>query len=64
MLVEWISSRCRGRVPLPAGTLTLGTVLRDAGYATACIGKWPVGPDDDPGAAASTTGRRRTPSGA
>jgi arylsulfatase A-like enzyme len=34
---------------LPAGTPTLGTVLRDAGYATAYFGKWHVGPDDDLG---------------
>jgi arylsulfatase A-like enzyme len=32
---------------LPEGTPTLGTALRDAGYATAYFGKWHVGPDSD-----------------
>ena len=32
---------------LPEGTPTLGTVLRDTGYATAYFGKWHVGPDSD-----------------
>ncbi|HET7768537.1 MAG TPA: sulfatase-like hydrolase/transferase [Chloroflexota bacterium] len=32
---------------LPDGTPTLGTVLRDAGYATAYFGKWHVGPESD-----------------
>jgi arylsulfatase A-like enzyme len=32
---------------LPDGTPTLGTVLRDGGYATAYFGKWHVGPESD-----------------
>jgi arylsulfatase A len=32
-----------GQMPLPAGTVTLGHVLKDAGYTTACIGKWGLG---------------------
>ena len=32
---------------LPDGMPTLGTILRDAGYATAYFGKWHVGPESD-----------------
>jgi arylsulfatase A-like enzyme len=32
-----------GQFPLPAGTRTLGHVLKDAGYTTAAIGKWGLG---------------------
>jgi arylsulfatase A-like enzyme len=32
-----------GQRPLPAGTLTLGKVLQQAGYSTACVGKWGLG---------------------
>jgi len=32
-----------GQMPLPAGTLTVAQVLKKAGYATACIGKWGMG---------------------
>lgn len=32
-----------GQQALPEGTATLGTRLRAAGYATACIGKWGLG---------------------
>jgi arylsulfatase A-like enzyme len=32
-----------GQVPLPPGTMTLGHLLKDAGYRTACIGKWGLG---------------------
>jgi arylsulfatase A-like enzyme len=32
---------------LPEGTPTLGTILRDAGYATSYFGKWHVGPESD-----------------
>lgn len=32
-----------GQFPLPAGTQTLGTVLRSTGYETACMGKWGLG---------------------
>ncbi|MBI4603746.1 MAG: sulfatase-like hydrolase/transferase [Planctomycetes bacterium] len=32
-----------GQKPLPAGTLTAAGVLKEAGYATAAIGKWGLG---------------------
>lgn len=40
-----------GQMPLPAGTTTFATLLQRGGYATACIGKWglgPVGSSGDP----------------
>lgn len=36
-------STLEGQAPLEAGTPTLGSVMREAGYATAMIGKWGVG---------------------
>ena len=33
----------RGQMPLELGTFTLAHMLRDAGYATAAIGKWGLG---------------------
>lgn len=35
--------RFGGQMPLPAGTRTLAKVLKQSGYATACIGKWGLG---------------------
>lgn len=32
-----------GQTPLPPGTATLPRVLREAGYATGCVGKWGLG---------------------
>jgi arylsulfatase A len=32
-----------GQEPLPAGTVTIASVLQSAGYRTACIGKWGLG---------------------
>lgn len=32
-----------GQLPLPAGTVTVAEVLKGAGYATACMGKWGMG---------------------
>jgi arylsulfatase A len=32
-----------GQRPIPAGTETLGTMLKEAGYATCAIGKWGLG---------------------
>jgi arylsulfatase A-like enzyme len=32
-----------GQKPLPEGTITVAKILHDAGYATACIGKWGMG---------------------
>jgi arylsulfatase A len=38
-----------GQMPLPAGTVTIAQVLKSAGYATACIGKWGMGMFDTTG---------------
>ncbi|RPJ42811.1 MAG: hypothetical protein EHM19_09845, partial [Candidatus Latescibacterota bacterium] len=38
-----------GQVPLPEGTYTVARLLREAGYATACIGKWGLGSFHDSG---------------
>lgn len=38
-----------GQKPLPEGTITVARILRDAGYATACCGKWGMGMFDTPG---------------
>ncbi len=38
-----------GQMPLPAGTFTVARLLKDAGYATACIGKWGMGMFDTTG---------------
>ena len=32
-----------GQLPLPAETVTVAQVLKNAGYATACMGKWGMG---------------------
>lgn len=39
----------RGQMPLAAGTPTVASYLRKAGYATAVIGKWGLGMNDTPG---------------
>ena len=38
-----------GQKPLPEGTITVARVLKDAGYATACCGKWGMGMFDTSG---------------
>jgi arylsulfatase A len=38
-----------GQKPLPAGTVTVAQVLKGAGYATACTGKWGMGMFDTSG---------------
>jgi arylsulfatase A-like enzyme len=38
-----------GQKPLPAGTITVAQVLKSAGYATACTGKWGMGMFDTSG---------------
>ncbi len=38
-----------GQKPLPAGTFTVARLLKDAGYATACVGKWGMGMFDTTG---------------
>jgi arylsulfatase A len=39
-----------GQEPLPAGTLTIARMLKDAGYATGGFGKWGLGAIDSEGA--------------
>ena len=39
----WHDPALEGQRPLPADTATIGTMLQDAGYATAAIGKWGLG---------------------
>ena len=38
-----------GQFPLPANTMTVAKVLKEAGYATACMGKWGMGMFDTTG---------------
>src|SRR5512138_2570838 len=38
-----------GQMPLPSGTVTAASILKQAGYATACIGKWGMGMFDTSG---------------
>jgi arylsulfatase A-like enzyme len=38
-----------GQKPLPEGTFTVAKLLKGAGYATACTGKWGMGMFDTPG---------------
>ena len=38
-----------GQLPLPEGTVTVAQILKSAGYATACIGKWGMGMFDTTG---------------
>ncbi|MCA8987354.1 MAG: arylsulfatase [Planctomycetaceae bacterium] len=38
-----------GQMPMPAGTLTVAQLLKQQGYATACIGKWGMGMFDTSG---------------
>ena len=41
--------RPEGQKPLPEGTVTVAQVLKKAGYATACTGKWGMGMFDTSG---------------
>jgi arylsulfatase A len=43
-----------GQMPLPEGTLTVAKLLKDAGYATACVGKWGMGMFDTSGSPLKT----------
>ena len=38
-----------GQMPLPPGTVTVAQLLKKAGYATACMGKWGMGMFDTSG---------------
>lgn len=38
-----------GQKPLPAGTVTVAQILKSAGYAPACVGKWGMGMFDTTG---------------
>ena len=38
-----------GQLPLPATTVTIAAILKSAGYATACMGKWGMGMFDTTG---------------
>ncbi|MBE2284745.1 MAG: arylsulfatase [Prosthecobacter sp.] len=38
-----------GQKPLPAGTITVAKILKNAGYVTACCGKWGMGMFDTTG---------------
>ncbi|MCX5682426.1 MAG: arylsulfatase [Planctomycetota bacterium] len=38
-----------GQMPLPASTVTVAQILKSAGYATACMGKWGMGMFDTTG---------------
>jgi arylsulfatase A-like enzyme len=46
---NWETAPGEGQLPLPEGTITVASVLRDAGYATACCGKWGMGMFDTTG---------------
>jgi arylsulfatase A-like enzyme len=40
---NWEIARGEGQYPLPAETVTVAQILKSAGYATACMGKWGMG---------------------
>src|SRR5688572_19910346 len=40
---NWEIAPGEGQYPLPAETVTVAEILRGAGYATACMGKWGMG---------------------
>ena len=40
---NWEIANGEGQLPLPEGTVTVASLLHDAGYATACCGKWGMG---------------------
>ncbi|MGB0954252.1 MAG: arylsulfatase, partial [Planctomycetota bacterium] len=46
----WNEGDAEGQMPLPAETPGLGRSLQQAGYATACIGKWGLGGPESSGA--------------
>ena len=46
---NWEIAPGEGQLPLPAETVTVAQMLKDAGYATACVGKWGMGMFDTTG---------------
>jgi arylsulfatase A len=40
---NWEIAKGEGQYPLPAETVTVAEILKSAGYATACMGKWGMG---------------------
>ncbi len=45
----WHDLSLEGQRPLPAGTTTIGTLLKDAGYMTGVVGKWGLGGPESSG---------------
>lgn len=43
-------STLEGQAPIKAGTVTLGTIMRQAGYVTGMVGKWGIGGPTSEGA--------------
>ena len=46
---NWEIARGEGQYPLPAETVTVAQILKGAGYATGCAGKWGMGMFDTAG---------------
>jgi arylsulfatase A-like enzyme len=46
---NWEIAPGEGQLPLPADTVTVAQLLKEAGYATACFGKWGMGMFDTTG---------------
>ncbi len=46
---NWEIAKGEGQYPLPAETVTVAEILKPAGYATACMGKWGMGMFDTTG---------------
>jgi arylsulfatase A len=46
---NWETAPGEGQLPLPANTATVASILREAGYSTACVGKWGMGMFDTSG---------------
>ena len=45
----WGPNEPEGQLPLPEGTVTIGSLLQSAGYRTGCIGKWGLGGPESTG---------------